>query len=77
MDENIVTSTYHVGWLMLLGGALIIGGYLLFDFITTGPWGIAKVGITLLYGGLAVLFISVLRQRLIEHKTDKYNDVEI
>ncbi len=29
------------------------------------------------YLGLALLFISVLRQRLIERKTDKYKDVEI
>jgi hypothetical protein len=30
-----------------------------------------------IYGGLAALLISVLRQRLIERKTDKYKDVEI
>ena len=29
------------------------------------------------YLGLAALFVSVLRQRLIESKTDKYKDVEI
>lgn len=30
-----------------------------------------------IYLGLAGLFLSVLRQRLIERKTDKYKDVEI
>jgi hypothetical protein len=30
-----------------------------------------------LYLGLAALFVSVLRQRLIERKTDRYKDVEI
>ena len=30
-----------------------------------------------IYGGLATLLFSVLRQRLIERKTDKYKDVEI
>ena len=29
------------------------------------------------YGGMLLLFISVLRQRLIERKSDKYKDVEI
>jgi hypothetical protein len=29
------------------------------------------------YGGLLLVFVSVLRQRLIERKTDKYKDVEI
>jgi len=36
-----------------------------------------KVILFAIYGGLAVLFYSVLRQRLIERKTDKYKDVEI
>ena len=30
-----------------------------------------------IYGGLGLLLVSVLRQRLIERKTDKYSDVEI
>ena len=29
------------------------------------------------YGGMLLIFISVLRQRLIERKSDKYKDVEI
>jgi predicted anti-sigma-YlaC factor YlaD len=33
--------------------------------------------IVAIYGGLALLLFSVLRQRLIERKTDKYKDVEI
>jgi hypothetical protein len=36
-----------------------------------------KLVIGAMYGGLALLFFSVLRQRLIERKTDKYKDVEI
>ena len=37
----------------------------------------AKLIAGAIYGGLGILFISVLRQRLIERKTDKYKDVEI
>ena len=36
-----------------------------------------KLIVAAVYGGLAVLLFSVLRQRLIEQKTDKYKDVEI
>ena len=36
-----------------------------------------KVLISAVYVGLSVLFLSILRQRLIERKTDKYKDVEI
>ena len=33
--------------------------------------------VSALYLGLGALFVSVLRQRLIERKSDKYKDVEI
>jgi hypothetical protein len=36
-----------------------------------------KLIVIAIYGGLATLLYSVLRQRLIERKTDKYKDVEI
>ena len=36
-----------------------------------------KVIIGAIWGGGALLLISVLRQRLIERKSDKYEDVEI
>jgi len=36
-----------------------------------------KLLVAVIYGGFVALFISVLRQRLIERKSDKYKDVEI
>ena len=58
--------------------ALIIGGFIVFSFLTdpgmSGGW---KLVISAFYLGLAGLFVSVLRQRLIERKTDKYKDVDI
>jgi hypothetical protein len=33
--------------------------------------------VSAVYLGLGALFASVLRQRLVERKTDKYKDVEI
>jgi predicted anti-sigma-YlaC factor YlaD len=78
MNDLGVQFSRGVGWLLLIGALLIIGGIVIFGFL--GDPGI-PVGWKLLMGafylGLLGLFISVLRQRLIERKTDRYKDVEI
>ena len=78
MDDPTVQLTRGIGWLLLIGAGLIIAGAVVVLFwtdsgITTG-W---KLVIGAFYLGLAGLFVSVIRQRLIERKTDKYKDVEI
>ena len=78
MDDPGVKLSRGIGWLLFLGALLIIGGYVVYTFLAdpgiTGFW---KTVFSAFYLGLAALFISVLRQRLIERKTDKYKDVEI
>lgn len=78
MDDAGVKLSRGIGWLLFLGALLIIGGFVVYTFLTdpgiTGWW---KGVFSAFYLGLAALFISVLRQRLIERKTDKYKDVEI
>jgi hypothetical protein len=78
MDDLGVKLSRGMGWLLLIGAALIVGGFIVFSFLTdpgmSGGW---KLVISAFYLGLAGLFVSVLRQRLIERKTDKYKDVEI
>ena len=78
MDDGTVQLTRGIGWLLFILALLIIAGIGLVAFIMNDE---IPVGIKLLlvgiYGGLALLLFSVLRQRLIERKTDKYKDVEI
>ncbi len=78
MDDFGVKLSRGLGWLLLIGAALIMGGFVVYAFLTdpgiSGGW---KLLIGAFYVGLAGLFVSVLRQRLIERKTDKYKDVEI
>ncbi|MBT8038977.1 MAG: zf-HC2 domain-containing protein [Xanthomonadales bacterium] len=78
MDDLGVTLSRGIGWVLLLAAAVIIVGTLVVLFLTDpgvpGGW---KFLIGLFYTGLLILFVSVLRQRWIEHKTDKYKDVEI
>jgi len=78
MDDTTVRTSRGIGWLLFLGGVLVAMGIGVYEFVIASSLGLVEkliVGAT--YGGLAVLFFSVLRQRLIERKTDKYKDVEI
>lgn len=78
MDDTTVKTTRGIGWLLLIGGVLIAVGIGVFGFLFSSSTGIGeKLLVSVIYGGLALLFFSVLRQRLIERKTDKYKDVEI
>lgn len=78
MNDPTVQTSRSIGWLMFIAGILAVVGVGLVGFITATdiPIGI-KLIMVAIYGGLAVLLYSVLRQRLIERKTDKYKDVEI
>ena len=78
MADSSVKAARGIGWLLLIGGVLACAGIAIFVFLTDPSieWH-AKLIAAAVYGGLGILFISVLRQRLIERKTDKYKDVEI
>ncbi len=78
MNDLTVQTSRSVGWLLFIAGILIITGIGLYVFIVDASISIGlKLVMAAIYGGLAVLLFSVLRQRLIERKTDKYKDVEI
>ena len=78
MNDSTVELTRGIGWLLFIAGLLIVAGFGLGVFIFNPdiPVGM-KLLMIAIYGGLALLLISVWRQRLIESKTDKYKDVEI
>ena len=78
MNDNTVQTTRNIGWLIFIAGLLAIAGIGVFGFLFSDEIAFGmKLIIIGVYGGLALLFFSVLRQRLIERKTDKYKDVEI
>jgi hypothetical protein len=78
MNDSTVELTRGIGWLLFIAGLLIVVGIGVGVFIFNPdiPVGM-KLLMIAIYGGMALLLISVWRQRLIESKTDKYNDVEI
>ena len=78
MDDSAVKVTRGIGWLIFIAGLLVISGVGVFTFLFKDDaplW--VKLVMVGIYGGLALLFVSVLRQRVIESRTDKYKDVEI
>jgi len=78
MDDTTVKASRGIGWLLLIGGGLLGAGFVVYNFLTGPQLSVfEKTVIGGIYGGLLLLFVSVLRQRLIERKTDKYKDVEI
>ena len=78
MNDTTVQRSRGIGWLLLIGGILACLGIGMFMFLFDPSIGLVeKLIASAIYGGLALLFYSVLRQRLIERKTDKYKDVEI
>jgi hypothetical protein len=78
MSDTTERMTRGIGWLLFLGALVLMGGVGVYEFLTDPKvemfW---KVLISAFYLGLGALFVSVLRQRLIERKTDRYKDVEI
>lgn len=78
MDDTGVRVSRGIGWVLLIAAAIAIIGIGVVAFLFTPPLGSwEKLLIAAVYIGLGALLLSVLRQRLIERKTDKYKDVEI
>jgi hypothetical protein len=78
MKEHTDGVTRGLGWLLFIAGVLGISGIAIYEFVidTSMPIHI-KVLTGFVWIGLGVLLVSVLRQGLVERKTDKYKDVEI
>ena len=78
MDDTAVQLSQGIGWLLLIGGMLFVAGIVIVSFILDPSISVfMKLVISAVYLGFGALFVSVLRQRLIERKSDKYKDVEI
>ena len=78
MNEPTVQLSRGIGWLLFIVGVIGISGLAIYEFVidTSMPTHI-KVITGLIWIGLGALLVSVLWQRLIERKSDKYKDVEI
>ncbi len=84
--DNYWTGIYNrlergTGWILFSLGCIILltfGGYKLVEGIIADPdlSGIVKAGLFLLIAGLAVLMVSVIREKMTLHKTDPYKEIK-
>lgn len=74
LDDVYNRTERRVGWGILVVGAVLLGVYGIVLFFTE-PWAgaLTKLLIAAPVAGLAVLFISVLRERLRALKHDRYS----
>ncbi len=73
--ENVYNRIERrTGWyLVILGALMVIGWTVYFLVLTDILSAIAKIIVVLILVGLALLFSSVMRQRLHHRKTDRYS----
>jgi len=78
MNDFTARATAISGWILLLIGLLPAALYGLYEFFARPE---IPLWLRITYGaaalGLGLLFASVLRQRLINRKTDKYTQVQL
>ena len=67
-----------IGWILLSAGAILTlcyGAFKILEEMIRDPAGsvLLKVGVCALIAGLVVLFVSLLRERLVVRKVDRYS----
>ena len=66
------------GWLLMALGALLLVAFTVYDYLSAPDVpGILKLCLVAFHLGLAVLFVMVLRQRLMTYRNDKYMNVKL
>ncbi|MBN1998075.1 hypothetical protein JW935_11015 [candidate division KSB1 bacterium] len=84
--DNYWTGIYNrlergIGWIFFSIGCIILlmfGGYKLVESIIADPnlSPVVKAGILFLIAGLAVLLVSVVREKLTIYKSDPYKEIK-
>jgi hypothetical protein len=68
-------------WILISIGVIIVGSFLIWQFMESLIANqsiplILKTGILILMAGIVVLIVSILREKLMVRKVDKYREVE-
>ena len=68
-----------LGWLLLIIGIAVVGGYgllrLAVVLLAAAIPVVVRLGVFVAVAGLLVLLVSILRERLFTRKRDRYDDV--
>ncbi len=69
----IESASRGLGWLFYVCGFLIIFVFAIYQFAVSPEDAIAKRGVFSIIIGFVFLFISVLKRRIVEARTDRYS----
>ncbi len=70
-----------ISWILISVGVIIVGSFFAWQLVESiiadqQIHVFLKAGLLLLLGGIVVLFVSILREKLMVRKFDKYREVE-
>jgi len=70
-------ATRGLGWLLWVGAAVVLIGYGLYEFADDPSVAlIERLGVFVMLAGVALVFLTVLWERIKAYKHDKYKDIE-
>ncbi|MEO1529324.1 MAG: zf-HC2 domain-containing protein [Planctomycetota bacterium] len=77
MNDLPAKTSRGIGWLLLISGTVSLTGLAAWEFFIESEEPIyVRLMVAAIFGGLLFLFLSVLRQRLVARKTDRYREVK-
>lgn len=77
MTKMGIQGPRALGWLLWIGGAVVLAGYALFEFATDpGIDAVQRVAVLAALLGMVLVFLTVFGERLAGLKHDKYKDIE-
>ncbi|MBU0640741.1 MAG: zf-HC2 domain-containing protein [Planctomycetes bacterium] len=77
MARFTFTATRGVGWLLWLGGAIVLVGYGIYEFATDSTIAaLERVAVLGLILGAVLVFLTVLVERAVAYQHDKFKDVQ-
>lgn len=77
MARLTIKATRGVGWLLWLGGAVVLAAYGLYSFLSDPTIkALERVSVLAIILGVVLLFLTVLAERIGGYRDDKYKDVE-
>ena len=77
MGDRTTRMGPRLGWSLIGAGLLLLYGYGIYNFMTDSSEPIwVRLTLTGIGLGFLILFLHVLRQRLIAWKTDRYKDIQ-
>ena len=76
MNDMPAQASRGIGWVLLIAGVITLVSLAIWEFAIDNSVSLpVKLGTAAVWFGILFLFLSVLRQRLVSWKTDKYKNV--